>query len=125
METVIVDTDVAIDYLRGVSYAKGLMVSLWESNAAHLNILTVYELYAGMKEKEVEDTKNFIDACTIDSITHEIAYKGGEIYRFYRGKGITLTAIDCLIAATAFINGYKIATRNIEHYPEKEILYKL
>lgn len=35
---------------------------------------------------------------------------------------ITLTSIDCLIAATAIIKNYKIATRNKSHYPIKDIL---
>jgi len=34
----------------------------------------------------------------------------------------TLTSLDCLVNATAIINKHKIATRNKEHYPNKEIL---
>lgn len=125
MQPVMVDTDVAIDYLRGIPYAKELITSLWENNTAYLSILSVYELYAGMKEKEREDTDNFIDACKIDFVTLKIAQKGGELYQYYRGKGITLTSIDCLIAATAIVNGRKIATKNVEHYPDKELLHPL
>jgi len=44
MQTVIVDTDIAIDYLRGVEYAGELMSRLWNKNAAYLSILSVYEL---------------------------------------------------------------------------------
>ena len=122
MQTIVVDTDIAIDYLRGISYAKELMVSLWENSLAYLSILSVYELYAGMKETEKEDTENFINVCNIDFITYEIARKGGELYQTYRKKGITFTSVDCLIAATAVINRHKIATKNTEHYPDKNIL---
>jgi predicted nucleic acid-binding protein len=48
---------------------------------------------------------------------------GGELYRKYRAKGVTLTSLDCLIAATASVKGYKVATRNLKHYPEKELLF--
>jgi hypothetical protein len=125
MPPVLIDSDIAIDYLRGIPYAKELMTKLWDENAAHLSILSVYELYAGLKEKERIDTENFINACNIEYITYKIAEKGGELYRHYKKKGITLTTVDCLIAATAIINGYKIATNNVEHYPEKGLLYHL
>lgn len=123
MQTVIIDTDIAIDYLRGISYTKELLFPLWEDNTVYLSILSVYEMYAGMIDKEKEDTENFINACNIEFITSEIARKGGELYRYYRKKGITLQSIDCLIFATAIIKGHKVATRNINHYPDKEILY--
>lgn len=124
MQTVIIDTDVAIDYLRGNQDARDLTFSLWDHDGAYLSILSVYELYAGMKENEKEDTENFIDACNIEHLTVEIAKKAGELYRKYRGQGITLTALDCLINATAITKGHKIATGNKGHYPNREILYK-
>ena len=124
MQNVIVDTDIAIDFLKGSSYAKDIMFELWESNNALLCILSVYELYAGMREHEKDDTDNFISACNIEFITSEIAREGGMIYRYYRKKGITLTSIDCFISATAQIRKCKIATRNINHYPQKELLLK-
>ncbi|TAL25863.1 MAG: PIN domain-containing protein, partial [Nitrospirae bacterium] len=105
MQTVVVDTDIAIDYLRGIQYANAFMNGLWENNRAYLSILSVYELYAGMREDEREDTENFINACNIETITRDIANKGGELYRQNRIKGVTLTSIDCLVAATAVING--------------------
>ncbi len=125
MQSVIVDTDIAIDFLRGRVYAKDLMHQSWEKNLAFLSILSVYELYAGMKEKEREDTENFISACNIALITPEIAREGGKLYRHYREKGITLTTTDCLIFATVQVNKDKIATKNITHYPKKEIILRL
>lgn len=124
MQAVMIDTDIAIDYLRGVSHAKDLILSLWKYNTAYLSILTVYELHAGMREDEKGDTENFIGACTVEPITIEIAKRGGEIYRHYRKQGITLTSTDCLINATAVIKGHKIATRNKAHYPDKKMLWK-
>jgi len=66
-----------------------------------------------------------IDACTVEPVIPEIACKGGELYRNYRAKGVTLTSLDCLIAATALVKGYKVATRNVKHYPEKGLLFPL
>lgn len=125
MRDVIIDTDVAIDYLRGSQYAKGLIISLWDFDKAYLSVLSVYELYAGMKKEEAEDTTNFINACRIEPVSLDIAQKAGEIYRDFRTKGITLPAVDCLINATAVIKNYKVATKNKDHYPDKRILFSL
>lgn len=125
MPGVLIDTDIAIDFLRGDSYAQPLMGGLWSSGQAMISVLTVYELSAGMRDAEKVVTHNFIDACTVEPVTPEIACKGGELYRHYRAKGVTLTSLDCLIAATALVKGYKVATRNVKHYPEKGLLFPL
>ena len=125
MQTVLVDTDVAIDFLRGEEYARDLLLPLWDTNRAYLSVLTIYELYAGMKEKEREPMDDFIGACLVEPVSQEIAVKGGEWRASHREKGITLTAIDCLIASTAVLRGHKIATRNVRHYPDKKLLLTL
>jgi hypothetical protein len=122
MPGILIDTDVAIDFLRGVAYAQPLMAGLWANDQAAISVLTVYELTAGMKDSEKAVTHNFIEACKVELMTSEIAFKGGDLYRRYRAKGITLTSLDCLIAATAMVKGLKVATRNVKHYPEKGIL---
>ncbi len=125
MQTVIVDTDIAIDYLRGLQYAKELMLSLWDTNIAYLSILSVYELYAGMKDNELIDTENFIKACIIEPLTLDITKKAGALYKTYRTQGLTLTSIDCLINATAIVTGHKVATKNTSHYPDRKILFSM
>lgn len=125
MPAVLIDTDIAIDYLRGDPAARPLVNRLWQEGQAMMSVLSVYELTAGMHDKEKAPTRNFIDACTLIEVTQEISLKGGELYRKYRVKGITLAPIDCLISATALIKGYKVATRNVKHYPEKGIILEV
>lgn len=124
MQNVIIDTDVAIDFLRGAQYARELIKSLWEGNMAYLSVLSLYELQAGTRENEKEKTTNFINACNVESVTQEIAVKAGEVYRHFRKSGTTIDSIDCLIAATAMIKKFKVATRNIKHYPDERLHYK-
>jgi predicted nucleic acid-binding protein len=122
MPTVLIDTDIAIDYLRGEQALLPLINQLWQKDEATLSVLSVYELTAGMREAEKTATMNFIAACKVLPVTPEIAIKGGELYRKYRAKGITLAPIDCMIAATALLAKCKVATRNMKHYPEEGIL---
>lgn len=123
MPVVLIDSDIAIDYLRGEAAVGPLLHRLWQQGEAALSVLSVYELTAGMRDKEAAATKNFIEACMPVDVTQEVTFKGGELYRKYRAKGITLAPIDCLIAATALVHGCKVATRNLRHYPEPGILY--
>jgi predicted nucleic acid-binding protein len=122
MRTVIIDTDIAIDYLRGLDYAKTLVDLLLDTGNAFISVLSVYELHAGIRDEEQISTNYFISACSVELVTNDVAIKGGSLYRHYRGKGVTLAPIDCLIAATALIKGHRIATRNTSHYPEKGLL---
>lgn len=122
MQSVLIDTDIAIDYLRGSEEAACLLEQLWNNNKAHLSMLSAYELYAGMRATEKDVTEDFINACNIEPVTMQMAKKAGDMYRHWRGKGVTITSIDCLIAATAALNKHKIATRNKGHYPEKGLL---
>lgn len=124
MPVVLIDTDIAIDYLRGDAAVAPLLHRLWQEGQACLSVLSIFELTAGMREKEITATQNFIAACTAVDVTREIAFKGGELYRKYRAKGITLAPIDCLIAATALVHGCRVATRNLKHYPEPGILHE-
>lgn len=123
MPVVLIDTDIAIDYLRGDSGVQPLLHRLWQVGSAALSALSVYELTAGMREKEKSATLNFIAACSVMEVTPEIALKGGDLYRKFRAQGITLAPLDCLIAATALVIGCKVATRNVKHYPDKGILH--
>jgi len=115
MQTVLLDTDYVIDFLRGKSLA---IISLLKESTAFLSMLSVYELYAGMRPEEKQATDDFIQACKIEPVTMEIAKQAG-IFRFEnRQKGITLSIVDCIIAETARANNHLVATSNKKHYPK-------
>lgn len=120
-QTILLDTDYAINFLRGIPETKKFILPLWKNQLAFLSILSVYELFAGMRIGEEEATNNFINACRIKPITLEIAKSAGQYRYKYQQKGVTLSVVDCLIAETARMNSHLIATNNRKHYPESEI----
>jgi predicted nucleic acid-binding protein len=81
MPGVLIDTDVCIDFLRGEAYAKPLLAGMLQNGSAVISVLTLYELLAGMRDREKQPTTNFTDACLIEQVSPEIAVKGGELYR--------------------------------------------
>ena len=119
----IMDTDVCIDFLKGQEYVISLINELLVSESAYLSILTYYELlrgaYTKKQQKAVEDFVNGFEVLNIDK---EITNIGAKFYRDYRKKGITLSTVDTLIMATAKKYKLKIITRNVRHYPEKDLL---
>ena len=118
----IVDTDVCIDFLRGLDYAGKLFHELLREEL-YISILSVYELLKGAyTEKQRKTIWELVDGLTTLLITKEIAERGASFYREYRKKGVTLTDVDCLIMATAREKGLLIVTRNVRHYPEVELL---
>lgn len=122
-QTILLDTDFAIDFLRGEESMIEIITPLWEKNIVFLSLLSVYELYAGMRPNEKEVTDNFIGACRLEPLTLEIAKKAGDYRSEYRTRGLTLSIVDCLIATTAKINKHLIATKNVRHFPDKKYLF--
>src|SRR3990167_10115878 len=115
MQTVLIDTDYVIDFLRGTSSE---IVPLLRDDIAYLSILSVYELYAGMRSVEKEATDNFIQACHIEPVSMEIAKSAGIFRSQSRKNGITISIVDCIIAETARVHHHHVATNNKKHYPE-------
>ena len=119
----IIDTDVCIDFLNGRDFAVKLFEDILKNDNCYISILTHFELLKGAQnksqEKTIQEFVNLIDAINLDE---GIIKTGAEFYRNYRKKGITLSTVDCLIMATAKEKNLKIITRNVKHYPEKELL---
>jgi predicted nucleic acid-binding protein len=118
MQTILFDTDYLIDFLRGKPSSHDLIVKALSKNQAYISILSVYELYAGMREEEEEATEDCISAFHIESVTLDISKKAGKMRFKYRQQGITLSIVGCIIAETARTKNHLVATMNKKHYPE-------
>ncbi len=118
METILFDTDYIIDFLRGKSSSRDAISEPLSQSRAYICILTVYELYAGMRPGEKEATEDCVNAFQIEPVTLEIAKKAGTMRFNYRQKGVTLSIVDCIIAETARANNRLLATMNKKHYPD-------
>ena len=111
----LIDTDVLIDYLRGLPAA----ISVVEERVGEslLSALTVAELYQGVREgKERLKLARTLSVFSILPVTQEIAERGGLFSRDFR-KSHGCGLADCLIAATADSHGLTLVTLNVKHYP--------
>ncbi|MCC6545044.1 MAG: type II toxin-antitoxin system VapC family toxin [Nitrospirae bacterium] len=115
IETVVLDTDILIDHLRGFTKAK-IFLTLFDEKSIRgmISALTVMELLSGKSASEeikrIKIEKLLSLFKTVD-VTFAIAEKAGELRRKY-----STNPIDSIIAATAISNNLKLVTCNINHY---------
>lgn len=118
----LIDTDVLIDYFKGVSEAVDFIETHIDQVA--LSAITVAELYQGVRDgKERAALDSFISAVSVFSVTEEIGILAGLFRRQYKpSHGVGLA--DCLIAATAQGNHTQLITLNTKHFPMLESVSK-
>jgi hypothetical protein len=113
--TILVDTDVVIDFLRGQKEA----VKFIQNNAKDLvlSVITHCELFAGARDgEESKILEAFLISLPVCSLTATIAKEAGLLKRRYqRSQGTGLG--DAIIAASVLANKFVLATLNARHYP--------
>ncbi len=120
--TWLLDTNILIDYSRNHAAA----VHWMESNlhACAMPVLAVAEYAQGTRnEAEQEVLRALCQAMPVIPLTQEMAEIGGVWAQQYRAShGSSLH--DCLIAATAKVEGLQLASLNTKHFPMCEGLQR-
>jgi hypothetical protein len=119
--SLLIDSDVLIDHLRKEKNALDFLSAELEKGAMlFTSVINRVEILAGMRRGE-EDVINslFKTLITID-VDVAIADRAGEYLRRF-SKTHALNIGDAIIAATSMEMGLKLVTKNIKHYPIKEI----
>lgn len=119
MSKAVLDTDVLIDLLRGREATRAFLHDLATHSVPCCSTISVAEIHAGMRQEEVARTTDLLDGLVILPVTREIAEVAGHFKR--RSKSRRLELADCLIAATAYVEGALLATGNVKDYPMEEI----
>ncbi len=119
MKTVIIDSDILINFLRGREKARKFLRAHVKESTLSCSVITVAEISAGMKDHERERTMELIDSLHIIDINRTIAEKAGEYKKNEKKQKLELD--DCFIAASAFVHKAVLATGNGRHYPMTDI----
>lgn len=115
MKKVIFDTDILIDYLKGVAQAIQFLDNL---NAEFfISTITSTELYCGIRnEQDERNLDTFLMAFTQIPVDDIISKSAGLLKnKYYKSHGIGLA--DAVIAATAIHQNAELITCNTKHYP--------
>ena len=113
----IIDTDIAIDFLRRHNYARALLNRWADEGLLAISTLTHLEIYQGIKAGEEEATNAFLDGLISVVVDVPVARQAGSILGELRSKGTTIIMANAIIAATALQLGTPLLTNNVEHYP--------
>ncbi len=113
--SILLDTDILVDFLRG--YSKAVAFVNANSERIILSTIVVAELYAGVKgAAEQAALDEFVSLFRIVSVNVNIAKAGGLYKRDYaKSHGVGLA--DAILAATAEAENVKLKTLNTKHYP--------
>ena len=112
------DTDILIDYLRGVLAAQ-VYFSSQARTVFCISAVTVVELWAGTEtavhqrdwQQKEERLHEFLGSFTVLGVDVKTAQSAGVLRRDYR-----IPFADAIIAATALLYDFPLATRNVRHY---------
>jgi predicted nucleic acid-binding protein len=113
----LVDTDIAIDFLRRRNYAQKQLEHWAEEGLLAISTLTHLEIYQGMKAGEERATNAFLDGLVSVAVDVPIARRAGTMLGELRSKGMAIGIADAIIAATALQINAPLLTNNVEHYP--------
>lgn len=81
-----------------------------------ISVVTVQELYAGIRQGEEPVTERLLSAFQVIDVDTPIARQSGDYLRqYFRSHGVQSN--DSLIAATAAVTDAALATCNLKHFP--------
>src|SRR5439155_12298977 len=108
----------AIDHLRGVASAAGLLRRLIEEDETLAASEVVrFELGAGVRESELDPLEQFFSAISWVAVDEDVARAAGALARKHRRAHSGIDDSDYLIAATALLLDAELLTTNVRHFP--------
>lgn len=116
--TVITDTSVLIDHLRGDERARrALAGAVDDGRRLSASVVTKVEILAGMRPKEEAATRRLFDVLEWLDVDDEVAELAGELANRYLRSHPGVDPVDYIIAATTQVHEAELWTRNTKHFP--------
>jgi len=115
---IILDTSVFIDHLRGIERAvEALDRATVSGERLAASVLTWTEILAGVRPREMPETRRAFDAVDWIGVDVAIAERAGLLANRYRAGYAGVDPVDYVIAATADLFDAELWTRNLKHFP--------
>ena len=124
-KSVIVDTDILIDFSLDRPDAVQTMATLEENYTITVSVITAMELYAGCRsKKDLKIVDELLSGIPIELVTKAVSEKALELMKKFRSShGVEIN--DMLIAAAAMTLEVKFISKNQKHYiflPDLDLL---
>jgi predicted nucleic acid-binding protein len=120
--SILLDTTVLIDVLRGRSGAVERLVALRRhGDVPFTAAISVEEIHRGLRDTELPAAIRLFDGLRVAPIGRLEGVRAGDWRRVHASAGVTLAQADCLIAAAAVSIGVPLATGNPKDFPMPEL----
>lgn len=116
--TVLVDTSVLIDHLRGDERARRALADVQDAGEViSASVLTKIEILAGMRAEERSPTRTLLDRIEWLEVDDDLAERAGALAARFIRSHPGVEVVDYVIAATVERHGAELLTRNRKHFP--------
>jgi predicted nucleic acid-binding protein len=116
--TVVVDTSILVDHLRGDQRARDLLRGAVRSRERlTASAMTRVEVLAGIRPGEETDTRRLLALLEWIPVDDAMAESAGELARNYLQSHPGVDPVDYVIAATVERVAAELWTRNVKHFP--------
>jgi predicted nucleic acid-binding protein len=120
--SVLLDTTVLIDLLRGRADARSRLEALRQAgDTPHVCAINVEETVRGLFPREQDAARRLFAGLRVAPLGTAEGWQAGEWRRESAARGRTLTQADCLIAAAAHGLGGRLVTGNPRDFPMVEV----
>ncbi len=118
----LIDTDILIDHFHSNKAALSFMKDLSGADEQlAISAVTVTELLGGMRPGEEARTERLLALFDILPVDETVGRQPAAYLRAFR-RSHRIDLGDAVIAATAFLHGAELFTRNVKHYPMTDIV---
>ena len=116
--TVLIDTTILVDHLRGDARALRLLSELFDGeDRVWAATPTRTEVIAGIRKGEEAAMAELFAVLSWVDVDVAVADAAGELARQYRRSHSGIDTTDYLICAAALSIGARLVTLNVRHYP--------
>ena len=116
MASYLLDSGLVIRHFRGQRRIVRLLRGLGKMGRLAISAVTRLEIHAGMVPDEQYTTQKLLSHFVTYDLDRDTAARAGDYIRASRGKGVTLSVPDAIIAATAVSHNVTLVTLNQAHF---------
>ncbi|MEW6229415.1 MAG: type II toxin-antitoxin system VapC family toxin [Bacillota bacterium] len=118
MESIVVDTSVVIDFLKGKRPAAEYVTGLLEAGNMAITAVTVFELRIGIPAESKRDQalEGFFNLVLVLPLDKAAALRAARIETELRVQGQVIGVADTLIAGICLEHGLPLVTLNTAHF---------
>lgn len=113
----LLDTSVAIDFLRDAPPAVAAVTAALGSGDLAASEITRFEVLSGMWAEEEDETEQLLALLHIHPVDERVARRAAELAQRHRAANLGIEDADYLIAATALELDADLLTTNVRHFP--------